>query len=104
MKSHAERRALRRARGYFHAEWELPEGREAGFVRDISEGGCYVQSGRKVAVGSPIRIVVEMPSGRWIKALGVVAHRGPAGFGVRFRDVGETARGEIEAVLRDLHF
>jgi len=104
MKLQDERRALRRARGYFQAEWELPEGRDSGLVRDISTGGCYVQSGRRVAVGSPVRIVVQMPSGNWIKALGVVAHRAPAGFGVRFKDLSERAQAEIQAVIRDLHF
>jgi hypothetical protein len=101
---HDERRARKRARGYFQAEWELPEGRDAGLVRDISTGGCYVQGGRKVTVGSPVRLVVEMPSGNWIKALGVVAHRSPSGFGIRFRELNETARAEIEALLNRLPF
>jgi hypothetical protein len=99
-----DKRAARRARGYFPAEWETPQGQDSGLVRNVSPGGCYVESRKPVAVGWPVRLALRLPSGEVAGGLGVVVHRGPHGFGVRFTKIKDEAREKIEELLRGQPF
>ena len=85
-----ERRKTKRASVQLPARWESTSGVHEGFVKDISLGGCFVQSGGRVGVKDPIKVEIQLPTERWIYLWGVVAHRSTdEGFAIRFTVVND---------------
>jgi hypothetical protein len=95
-----EKRAARRSRGYLPAEWETPHGKDSGMLRNVSTGGCYVESLHPVAIGWPVRLAFRLPSGEVVGGLRVVAHRDTHGFGLRFTKMKDGVCEKIEELLR----
>jgi hypothetical protein len=84
-----ERRQHRRVSGPF-------EGCRRGLIdtpvsiRDISEGGCFVNALDDVEVGQKLTLTVEAPGGGTIEVNGLVVHAMPGfGFAVRFVDLAD---------------
>lgn len=68
-------------------------------TRDISPGGCYIESVAHVTVGQFLVFEVELPSGRWLELRGeVVYHRRNQGFGISFIEL----PGEAQRMLQHL--
>ena len=67
-------------------------------IRNISLGGCYVQSVNRVALGDQVTVEAQLPSGSRMKLYGEVVHKQwPLGFGLRFSDVSDQ---ELSRVVR----
>ncbi len=65
-------------------------------TRDIGLGGLYVSSNVEITVGSPIRVSIEFPEGKFESEAIVVYVDEGEGFGVRFQNLSE----ESEKILR----
>lgn len=90
--SESERRQHRRILGPF-------EGCRRGLIdvpitfRDISEGGCFVNSVHAAQPGQKVTLTIEVPGQGPIPVNGLVVHAMPGyGFAVRFVDVAGTTR------------
>ena len=69
-------------------------------TRDISMGGCYIESVAHVTVGQFLVFEMELPSGRWLTLRGeVVYHRRNQGFGVQFVDLTEETQRMLEYLI-----
>ena len=69
-------------------------------VNNISTGGCFVQSVGRVAVGDPIKVEIQLPTGRWIYLWGVVVHRNTdVGFAIRYTVVDDQEREMLKLLM-----
>lgn len=94
-----ERRRYERVGIPLEARWEGLAGRHAARISDISLGGCYVETLGQVAEGERVNFEVRLPTERWLRLRGIVAHYYPnLGFGVRFSALTE-AEQEVLARL-----
>ena len=83
-----ERRRYERVDIPLEARWEGLAGRQSARISDISLGGCYVETLGQVAEGEQINFEIRLPTERWLRLRGIVAHYYPnLGFGVRFFDL-----------------
>ena len=62
-----------------------------GTVRDVSIGGLFVESERRVAFGTPLTLVVKGLATRELRLPTVVRWAEPRGFGVQFGLLGAYA-------------
>ena len=68
--------------------------------RDISVGGCYIESVAHVTVGQFLVFELQLPSGRWLSLHGeVVYHRRNHGFGVSFVELPEESRMMLQYLI-----
>lgn len=94
-----ERRQQRRVsgpfEGYRHGLLDMPIS-----IRDISEGGCFVNALHDIEVGRKVTLTVEVPGGGVIAVNGLVVHAQPGfGFAVRFVDVADAERRSLAALV-----
>lgn len=95
-----ERRKTKRAPVELPARWESASGAHTASVGNISVGGCYVESAGRVSTGDPIKVEIQLPTGRWIYLWGVVAHRiTNHGFAIRFTVVEEKEREMLNLLM-----
>jgi len=74
----------------------------AGLTGDLSEGGLFLATWRKVAVGAQLELALSLPDGpvlargrvRWVRD---VMESGAPGLGVAFDELSDEARSRIEA-------
>jgi len=98
-----ERRIQRRFDVCLDAVWDGARSNSTARVADLSEGGCYIDSIAEVTEGEILRLKIKMPSGDWLDLVGVVAHSFPRlGFGLRFVNLDEEKRSQLELVLAHL--
>ena len=95
-----ERRQFGRVRLPMEVRWEGLSGRHAARVYDLSLGGCYVETMGQVMLGERIRFEIELPTGRWLRLEGEVAHAQPnMGFGLRLVNLSGTDRDMLAHLL-----
>jgi len=77
------------------------------YTRDISRGGMFLRTATPLLAGTAVQLVLSLPDGRDIELRGKVVHvvppgthGRPAGMGLRFSDMSEERRAQIEALLR----
>jgi c-di-GMP-binding flagellar brake protein YcgR len=67
---------------------------------NLSEGGCLVISDLRVSAGELLEFEIRLPRGRWLPLCGRVVRRSDGvRLGLRFEDLSEQARAEIESLL-----
>lgn len=79
------RRSDERVPTNLQAKWEgLTGGHEARIV-DISLGGCFVNTVRRVDMGEVIVLEIKLPTGEWLELRGeVTSYQEGVGFGLLF--------------------
>jgi hypothetical protein len=77
--------------------WE--EGRAAGWGRDISIAGLYVQSREQPTPGANVRVTVRLRHGGELSMPGRVCRSDIEGFAVQFLAVGELEADAIRKVV-----
>ena len=81
--------------------WEGAAGKYEARTSDVSVGGCFVDSMGQVAAGEIISFKLELPAGDWLEVQGEVKYPlPPAGFGVRFINLSETAQKRLEVLTK----
>jgi len=96
-----ERRKYVRIPASLEVRLLLKTGRHETRIRDISQGGCYIEGDVAVALRSMIDFELQLPIGYWLPLRGMVRYHNPgAGFGVEFEFPTDTAR-ELVARLLD---
>jgi len=87
-----ERRQQRRVFGPFEGCWRGLVDTPVS-IRDISEGGCFVNAFCEIEVDQKLTLTVEVPGGDTIEVNGLVVHALPGfGFAVRFVDLADRVR------------
>ncbi|HXF43364.1 MAG TPA: PilZ domain-containing protein [Pyrinomonadaceae bacterium] len=95
-----DRRKRRRFYLTREVEWESDGRLFNGTLSDISEDGCFILSGGEVANGQRIRIHLPIDESRALAIAGeVVNHAYEIGFGVRFRQLGDSEIGLIKRMF-----
>lgn len=76
-------------------------GCSAGLVYDVSHNGMFVLSEAIPEINDRVDIHMALSSdgGSPVRVPGRVVHRGKNGFGVRFRELGSSARGTVKKFL-----
>lgn len=75
-------------------------GTNSARTRDISPGGCYIESVAHVTVGQFLVFEIQLPSGRWLEMRGeVVYHRRNQGFGVSFIELPAESRRMLQYLI-----
>jgi PilZ domain len=75
-------------------------GAHAARSRDLSMGGCYIETVAHVTVGQFLLFELKLPSGRWLSLRGeVIYHRRNHGFGVGFVDLPEETQRMLEHLI-----
>src|SRR5688500_11991193 len=81
------------------ARWDGLSGRHEARIEDVSLGGCFVNTARRVDVGEIVGVDIKLPSGEWLKLRGEdVGYQEGIGFCVVFPFL----TGEEEQALREL--
>jgi hypothetical protein len=98
-----ERRKTKRAPVELPARWESTSGVYEGSVNNISVGGCFLRSAGSARARDPIKVEIQLPTGRWIYVWGVVvrhtAEKGEEGFAVRFTVIDEKQLGMLNLLM-----
>jgi hypothetical protein len=80
-----ERRRAERVWVILDVSWEGASGQRKGTISDISTIGCFILTSPEVAVAEPIRVGIQLPTGRIITLLGeAVYSTEEIGFALRF--------------------
>lgn len=82
-----DRRQYPRHVSYIVAEYTVKEGRFRDIIKNISAGGLFVWTAKRIAVGQPI--VLEFPLFQFedvIQVFGTVLRRDAKGFAVQFNE------------------
>lgn len=67
------------------AKWDGLSGTHEARIEDLSLGGCFVNTTRRVDIGEDVGVEVRLPSGEWLQLRGDVTSYQPGiGFGVLF--------------------
>lgn len=94
-----EKRGCQRIPVSLKAVWEAAT-HATGHIREISLGGCYVESIEQPAEGDSVQIKVHLPTGQWIDLQGEVTHKQwPIGFGLRFTAMSREAQALIAQLI-----
>lgn len=94
-----ERRTDERVSTNLPAKWDGLSGVHEARIEDVSLGGCFVNTARRVDVGEIVGVDIKLPSGEWLQLRGeVVAYQEGIGFGVVFPFLS----GDEEQALREL--
>ena len=82
------------------AVWEGATGKSHARTTDISEGGCFVDTHGQTAVGEMLALQLSTPDGESITVQAEVIYHLPRfGFGVRFKEISDSDRGRLKALL-----
>jgi hypothetical protein len=93
------RRTDERVNTNLPAKWDGLSGVHEARIEDVSLGGCFVNTARRVDVGEIVGVDIKLPSGEWLKLRGeVVAYQEGIGFGVVFPFL----TGDEEQAIREL--
>jgi hypothetical protein len=69
-------------------------------IHDLSVGGCLIESYYEASVGRRIQLEIELPYAGWIRLNAEILYLRPDyGFAVKFVDVPERTRGQLERVI-----
>jgi PilZ domain len=69
-------------------------------IHDLSVGGCLIESYFEATVGRRIQIEIELPYAGWIRLRAEILYTRPDyGFAVKFVDVPDETRGQLERVI-----
>ena len=67
------------------ARWSGLAGTHEARIEDLSPGGCFVNTTRRVDVGEVVGVEIKLPSGEWLQLRGeVTSYQTKIGFGVLF--------------------
>ena len=77
-----------------------PERLTGGYVENLSQGGAFVNTARRLPEGTAIRLELTFPDGEVISAAGSVSHARAQGIGVRFEPEGAEEAAIARAVRR----
>ncbi|MGI9065296.1 MAG: PilZ domain-containing protein [Pyrinomonadaceae bacterium] len=67
------------------ARWDGGSGAQEARIEDLSLGGCFVNTTRRVDVGEIVVVEIKLPSDEWLQLRGeVVFYHEGIGFGVLF--------------------
>ena len=82
------------------AVWEGATGRSQARTTDISEGGCFVDTHGQTGVGEVLSLKLTTPDGDSISVQAEVIYQLPRfGFGVHFKEISDTDRARLKALL-----
>ena len=96
-----ERRSKPRLSVSLDAVWDGETGRQTGRVKDLSEGGCYLDTVGEVMKGEIVAFRILLPDDDWLYLEGEVKHHRPGfGFGVQFVDLNEEQTEKLLMLLR----
>ena len=94
-----ERRSDQRISLNLDARWDGLSGGHEARIEDLSLGGCFVNTTRRVDVGEDVVVEIKLPAGDWLQISGqVVDYQQGIGFGVVFTfltDIDEEAIREL---------
>jgi hypothetical protein len=80
-----DRRTDERVSTNLPAKFDGLSGIHEARIEDVSLGGCFVNTARRVDLGEIVGVDIKLPSGEWLKLRGeVVAYHEGIGFGVVF--------------------
>jgi hypothetical protein len=80
-----ERRSGQRVSLNLPARWNGLSGSHEARIEDLSLGGCFVNTTRRVDVGEDVVVEIQLPAGDWLQLNGTaVAYQHGIGFGVEF--------------------
>jgi Tfp pilus assembly protein PilZ len=81
------------------ATWDGLSGTHEARVEDLSMGGCFINTTRRVDIGEIVVLEMKLPSGEWLQLRGeVTAYQPGIGFGLLFSFLTD----EEEYALRQL--
>lgn len=67
------------------AKWDGLSGTHEARIEDLSLGGCFVNTTRRVDIGEDVGVEIRLASGEWLQLRGDVTSYQPGiGFGVLF--------------------
>ena len=79
------RRTDERVSTNLQAKWEGIAGGHEARIEDVSLGGCFVNTSRRVDKGEVIVLEIKLPTGEWLGLRGeVTAYHEGVGFGLLF--------------------
>ena len=82
------------------AAWEGATGKSQARTTDISEGGCFVDTHGQTAVGEMLTLQLTTPDAESITVQAEVIYHLPRfGFGVRFKQISDSDRARLKALL-----
>jgi len=82
-----DRRKHQRKKCFMEVNYATPQVCDNNFMKDISEGGMFVQSDKKVSVGDDIILTFSFPGKSYIiKAVGSVVRVESEGIGIEFQN------------------
>jgi PilZ domain len=80
-----DRRSDERISVNLPAKWDGLAGNYEARIKDLSLGGCFVNTPGRVDVGEVVSLDIKLPSGEWLQLRGeVAAFQGGIGFGLLF--------------------
>jgi Tfp pilus assembly protein PilZ len=102
-----ERRQTERVATRSLVEVKIPdwEALRSVYAVNLSLGGIRLQLGSRAPLGAALDIILTLPNGSRLHLAGKVAHLGPEGsgdVGVRFDDLPDKTKEEIEHYIREL--
>ncbi len=96
-----ERRNEGRIPVLMEIQLEGTAGSQQARTGDLSNGGCFVETLGKVALGQSINFKLRLPSGEWLELEGEVMYEYPnVGFGLRFTSLSDSQQKRLEWLVR----
>ncbi len=81
--------------------WAGVAGKHEARTSDITPEGCFIDSIGQVTVGEVITFKIGLPAAAWIEVQGEVVYAYPSmGFGVRFTDISDSDRKQLESLIK----
>jgi hypothetical protein len=69
-------------------------------IHDLGVGGCLIESYHEATIGRRIQIEIELPYAGWIRLYAEVLYLRPDyGFAVKFVEIPDETRGQLERVI-----
>jgi hypothetical protein len=96
-----EKRKYGRVPIILEAVWDGTAGRAQARTADLSEGGCFIDTVGQVAVGEPLELQLQTPSGDFITIQAEVIYHMPRfGFGIRFTEMSDEVRTRLTELIQ----
>ena len=96
-----DRRIEKRIPVLMEIKLEGVAGKYQARTADLSNGGCFVETLGKAAVGESISFKLRLPSGEWLELQGEVTYEYPnVGFGVHFTSLSEAHQKRLEWLVK----
>jgi hypothetical protein len=96
-----DRREKPRLRVSLDAMWDSSTEAHTARVKDLSQGGCFLDSVGEVRLGEIVGFRVLMPDDDWLYLEGEVRHYSAGtGFGVQFVELNEEQTEKLHWLLR----